>query len=92
MVCLPGGGVVDWLTGSLDLKFWGYERHRVRFINVVPYLINGSGYKKPGSVAQKHKLIQNSYPFTDQNDAEILPDWAAHAYITSIRECPPGFE
>ena len=57
MVLFTGYGFVDWLTGSLDIKLWGYERHRVRFINVVLYLINGSGYKKPGPVAQKHKLI-----------------------------------
>ena len=29
------------------------ERYRVRFINVVPYLINGYGYRKPVSVVQK---------------------------------------
>ena len=32
----------------------------MRFINVVPYLINGYSYEKPGSVAQKHKLIHNN--------------------------------
>ena len=48
---------VDWLMGSLD-KVSGYERYRVLFIMVVPFLINGSGYKKPGLVAQKRKMIQ----------------------------------
>ena len=39
-----GYGFVDWLTGSLDSKFWGYERYRVCFIHFVPYL------KKTGTV------------------------------------------
>ena len=56
-----GPGVVSccWLVnGLVGYKIWGYERNRVRFINVVPYLINGYGYETPGSVAQKHELIQ----------------------------------
>ena len=39
--------------------FRGYERYQVGFIIAVPFLINGYGYKKPGSTAQK------------QNDLEI---------------------
>ena len=48
---------VDWLTGLLDTKFRGYERHRALFIIVVLFLINGSCDKKPGSVAQKRRMI-----------------------------------
>ena len=36
-----------------EVKKLSNERYRVRFINVVPYLINGYGYRKPGSVVQK---------------------------------------
>ena len=32
---------------------------------------------------------QSVYPFSHQNGAKTLPDGAAHAYITYIREYPP---
>ena len=43
--------------GLLDTTFQGYERYQVGFIIAVPFLINGYRYKKPGSIAQKHKMI-----------------------------------
>ena len=52
VVCLPGT-VCSVVTGLVGRE---YERYRVPSIIVVPFLINGCGYKKPGSrsVAQKH--------------------------------------
>lgn len=53
-------------------------RDRVCFINVVPSLLNGSCYKKSGSVAQKHKLIQRLNAPQLPRENERTWNWLMH--------------